>query len=25
VSLFDPGDEQIEYLAAEVVGPLGAA
>jgi probable F420-dependent oxidoreductase len=24
VSLFDPGDEQIEYLAAEVVGPLGA-
>ncbi len=25
VSLFDPGDEQVEYLAAEVVGPLGAA
>jgi probable F420-dependent oxidoreductase len=25
VSLFDPGDEQIEYLAAEVVEPLGAA
>jgi probable F420-dependent oxidoreductase len=24
VSLFDSGDEQIEYLAAEVVGPLGA-
>ncbi len=24
VSLFDPGEEQIEYLAAEVVGPLGA-
>ncbi len=24
VSLFDPGDEQIEYLAAEVVGPLRA-
>ncbi len=24
VSLFDPGDEQIEYLAAEVVGPLSA-
>ena len=23
VSLFDPGDEQIEYLAAEVVAPLG--
>jgi alkanesulfonate monooxygenase SsuD/methylene tetrahydromethanopterin reductase-like flavin-dependent oxidoreductase (luciferase family) len=25
VSLFDPGDEQIEYLAAEVLGPVGAA
>jgi probable F420-dependent oxidoreductase len=24
VSLFDPGDEQIEYLASEVVSPLGA-
>jgi alkanesulfonate monooxygenase SsuD/methylene tetrahydromethanopterin reductase-like flavin-dependent oxidoreductase (luciferase family) len=24
VSLFDPGEEQIEYLAAEVVGPMGA-
>ena len=24
VSLFDPGDQQIEYLAAEVVGPLAA-